>query len=66
MTTIQEIETAISNLPPKKLEEFRAWYEEFDAAAWDRQFEKDAASGKLDEIAEKAIQDYKKGNFKLP
>ena len=66
MTTIQEIETAVSNLPPKKLAEFRAWFEEFDAAAWDRQFEKDAASGKLGEIAEKAIQDYKKGNFKLP
>ena len=60
MTTIQEIETAISNLPPQKLVEFRAWFEEFDAAAWDRQIEKDAASGKLDEIAETAIQDYKK------
>ena len=64
MTTIQQIETAVSNLPPEELAKFRAWFEEFDAAAWDKQFEKDAASGKLDEIAEKAIEDYKKGNFK--
>ena len=64
MTTIQEIETVVSSLPPKKLAEFRAWFEEFDAAAWDKQFEIDAASGKLNEIAEKGIRDYKKGNFR--
>jgi len=59
MTTIQEIETVVSSLPPKKLAEFRAWFEEFDAAVWDKQFEIDAAPGKLNEIAEKAIRDYK-------
>ena len=56
MTTIIEIEKAISNLPPEELAQFRTWFEEFDAAAWDRQFEEDVVSGKLDAIADKAIR----------
>ena len=64
MTTIIEIEKAISTLPPEGLAQFRAWFEEFDAAVWDRQFEEDVVSGKLDAIADKAISDFKNGNFK--
>ncbi len=56
MTTIIEIEKAISNLPPEELAQFSAWFEEFDAAVWDRQFEEDVVSGKLDAIADKAIR----------
>jgi len=29
-----------------------AWIEEFDAAIWDKQFEEDVKSGKLDELAD--------------
>ena len=64
MATIQEIEKAVLNLSPKKLARFREWFEKFDAQLWDKQFEEDAKSGKLDAIAEKAIDDFKKGNFK--
>ncbi len=64
MITVQEIERAIISLSPKKLAEFRAWFEEFDATAWDEQFEADVVSGKLDAIAEEAIKDFKNGNFK--
>lgn len=64
MTTITEIEKAISNLPPEEIAKFRAWFEEFDAAVWDRQFEEDVVSGKLDAIADKAMSDFKNGNFK--
>lgn len=64
MTTVQEIEKAVSDLTPKDLVRFRTWYEAFDAAEWDKQFEDDVKSGKLDKIAQKAIQDFKKGNFK--
>ena len=64
MTTVQEIEKKVSNLPPGELAEFRAWFEKYDSIIWDKQFEKDAKSGKLDAVAEKAIADYKRGNFK--
>lgn len=48
MITIKEIEKAVTELSPEQLAEFRAWYEEFDAALWDRQLEVDETSGKLD------------------
>ena len=51
MTTIHEIEKAVSALPSNELEQFRKWFDEFDAKAWDKQFEDDATSGKLDKVA---------------
>ena len=62
--TIHEIEQAITELPPDELARFRKWFDEFDAKIWDEQFEKDANSGKLDKIAEKAIAEYRAGKSK--
>jgi hypothetical protein len=64
MTTIHEIEKAVSALPSNDLEQFRKWFDEFDAKVWDKQFEDDVMSGKLDKIAENAIADLDKGKFK--
>lgn len=64
MRTAQEVEKAVTKLPPQELARFRAWFEQFDAEMWDKQFEKDATSGKLDKIAERAIADYKAGKAK--
>lgn len=64
MRNIQQLEKEISQLPPPELAEFRAWFEKFDSEVWDNQFEIDAKSGKLDKIAQKAIKDFKDGNFK--
>lgn len=57
MSTIQEIERAVVGLSPEELTEFRAWFLEFDAAAWDRQLEQDAAAGRLDALADEALAD---------
>jgi hypothetical protein len=61
MSTVQEIEDAICKLPPEDLAALRAWFVEFDAAAWDRQFEQDIAAGRLDELAEEALRDLREG-----
>jgi len=61
MSTAQEIENAILKLPSEELAAFRAWFAEFDAAAWDRQFEEDVAAGRLDDLAEEALQDLFEG-----
>jgi hypothetical protein len=61
MSTIQEIEAAVSQLSPQELVAFRAWFAQFDAAAWDRQFEEDAAAGRLDALADEALQDLHAG-----
>jgi hypothetical protein len=61
MTTVQEIEQAVAHLPKKELLTFRSWFEEFDAEAWDRQFERDAKEGKLDSMADEALRDLEGG-----
>ena len=59
MTTVKEIELAVKHLPKNRLLEFRKWFEEFDAALWDSQFEKDVSNGKLDALAAQAIKSLK-------
>lgn len=61
METLKEVKTAVSHLPQRKLAAFRKWFEEFEAASWDRQFEADVRSGKLDRMADKARSDYRSG-----
>jgi hypothetical protein len=62
--TVREIELAVSRLSPQELANFRKWFDEFDAKAWDEQFEFDATSGKLDELASQAISDFRAGKCK--
>ena len=62
--TIHEIEQAITELSPREMARFREWFEEFDAQAWDEQFERDVNSGKLDKLANKAIADFRAGKAK--
>ena len=61
MTKIEEIEKAIADLSPAELETFRAWFDEFDAARFDEKIARDAAGGKLDSFAEKALADFRAG-----
>ena len=35
---VEEIERAVRKLSPEELAAFRAWFAEFDAEVWDRQF----------------------------
>ncbi len=48
MSTVKEIESAISQLSRHDLAELRAWFAGFDPDAWDRRIEGDARSGRLD------------------
>lgn len=61
MTTVQEIEKAVEHLPEPDLNKFRSWFDKFDANTWDKQFEEDAKSGKLDHLAEQALDDLNNG-----
>ena len=61
MGNVKTIEKAVESLLPLELAEFRRWFAEFDAAAWDKQIEQDAASGKLDGLAAEALADYRAG-----
>lgn len=59
---LKDIEKAVSQLSPQDLREFRHWFAEFDAEAWDKQFEKDVSAGRLDELAQSALKHLRKGN----
>lgn len=61
MTTIREIETAVKKLPKQQFDRFRTWFVEYDAQAWDHEFEQDAKSGKLDRLATEALKDLAEG-----
>jgi len=61
MGNVQSIEKAVQNLPPAELAEFRRWFAEFDAAAWDAQLEADIAAGKLESLAAEARAEHQAG-----
>lgn len=60
--SIRDIERAVTKLPAKKLAAFRTWFYKFEARTWDKQFETDVKAGKLDGLANKAVEDFKKGH----
>jgi len=64
MQTVQEIKQAISRLPQEELARFREWFDEFDAKVWDKQFEADVKSGKLDRLANQAVAEFRAGKCK--
>ena len=59
--SVKEIESAISRLSREDLQTFRNWFREFDAEAWDRQFESDVAAGRLDKLADEALRELDSG-----
>jgi hypothetical protein len=61
MSNLQEIEQAVSQLSSSELITFRNWFAEFDAEIWDRQFEEDVATGKLNALAEQARKHLREG-----
>jgi hypothetical protein len=61
MTTLQRLEEAVRRLSAEERAAFRAWFAEFDAAEWDRQFEADVSAGRLDWLAEEARADLHAG-----
>ncbi len=61
MRKLEEIEEEIRSLSGPELAEFRKWYAEFDAQAWDEQFEADVKAGKLDELGEAARRARREG-----
>lgn len=61
MSTLEQIEDAVRKLSSKDLEAFRAWFARLDADAWDRQIEEDIAAGRLDALADEALNDLRHG-----
>ena len=59
MSTLEDVESAVLQLGGTDLQRFRQWFAQFDADHWDRQFDEDLRAGKLDHLADQAIEHYR-------
>ena len=62
MSTVEDLEKAVAKLSPDELARFRAWFETFDADRFDRKIERDAKAGKLDQLADEALAEFREGD----
>jgi hypothetical protein len=60
--SVEEIESAISKLPPADLSRLSRWFEEFAADEWDREIEADIRAGRLNAAGKRADEQFDAGN----
>jgi hypothetical protein len=60
--SVEEIESAISKLPPADLSRLTRWFEKFAADEWDREIEADIRAGRLDAAGKRADEQFEAGN----
>jgi hypothetical protein len=65
MGKVEAIEQQVASLAPDDLAEFRQWFASFDGEAWDKQTASDAAAGRLDALADQALEHDRQGKSKL-
>ena len=61
MSKVEKLEQEVCQLSEPELATFREWFSGFDSASWDHTFEMDAASGRLDTLADTALFDHAAG-----
>jgi len=61
MTRVEQLEHEIVQLDPEEFAQLREWLLEQDEAEWDREIERDAASGKLDRLMKQSLADHAAG-----
>ena len=59
--SVQELESAVTSLPPSDLDAFARWFEEYIADAWDRRIEADVVAGRLDGVGIEADAQFEAG-----
>lgn len=59
---VQEIESAITQLPREQVAELAVWFEQFHAQLWDNQIEQDVRAGRLDSLLDEAERDLDSGH----
>jgi hypothetical protein len=59
-----EIEKALQTLPVGDARKIADWLQHYLDEKWDQQMDEDIAAGRLDSLADKALQDYHAGRTK--
>jgi hypothetical protein len=61
MNRVEQLQQQIAALDQDELRLLREWFARFDTDNWDRQIAADAKSGKLAQLAERALKDHEAG-----
>jgi hypothetical protein len=61
MSTVQEIEAAIEQLPRNDLFKLTDWISSKFSDAWDNEIEEDIKAGRLDHLAQAALSEFRAG-----
>jgi hypothetical protein len=64
MTQVELIQAEIESLSLEEYSRLRRWFAEKDWEQWDKQIEKDSASGKLDFLIEEALSAKENGELR--
>ena len=64
MSTVGEIESALRALPVQDARAVAHWLQEYLDQKWDKQMDADIATGRLDKLAEQALDRYRAGQVK--
>ena len=64
MTTADEINQAVLNLPESEYAKIMDWLHQLAEEAWDRQFQEDVLAGKLDFLKAEVEQAKQEGTLK--
>jgi hypothetical protein len=59
--SVQEIEVAITQLPPQELAQLMVWLLEYHAKVWDQEIEGDLEAGRLDAVLAEVDQEIEAG-----
>jgi hypothetical protein len=64
MSTVVEIEKVLQTLPVEDARKIADWLQHYLDEKRDKQIDGDIAAGRLDKLADKAMQDYQAGRVK--
>src|SRR5436309_3373465 len=59
--SVEELQSAVAQLPAEVLDRFSRWLEEFLAEQWDQRIEADILAGRLDTAGRRANKDFEAG-----
>jgi hypothetical protein len=61
MKRVEQLEEEIKKLSAEEFAKLREWLLEVDGKEWDRQIERDAATGKLEKLFAKSLAEHRAG-----
>ncbi|HSS52155.1 MAG TPA: hypothetical protein VLX28_24705 [Thermoanaerobaculia bacterium] len=59
--SVEELQSAVAQLPAGELDRFSRWLEEFLADQWDQRIESDIVAGRLDAAGRRADEEFEAG-----